>query len=63
MKERKKRKRKEKKAENEKKKQKKVGQIEKFRNITSVLKSKGFCKRDVPTLKQIKGYLKKTEET
>ena len=48
------------KAGNEKKK--KVEQIEKFRNITSVLKSKCFCKRDVPTLKQIKGYLKKEKK-
>ena len=39
------------KAGNEKKK--KVEQIEKFCNITNVLKSKCFCKRDVPTLKQI----------
>ena len=48
------------KAGNEKKK--KVEQIEKFRNITSVLKSKCFCKRDVATLKQIKGYLKKEKK-
>ena len=30
--------------------------------ITPIVKVAGFCKRDIPTLKQIKAYLKKVKK-
>ena len=35
--------------------------IEKFKHITTILKDKGFCEREVPPLKQVKGYLKQVK--
>ena len=37
-------------------------EIEKYQHIIVVLKANGFCKRDVPSLNQIKAYLKKEKK-
>ena len=36
--------------------------IEKFKAITPVLKDAGYCKRDFPTMNQIKNYLRKEKK-
>ena len=38
-------------------------EIEKYQHIIIVLKTNGFCKRDVPSLNQIKAHLKKEKKT
>ena len=39
-----------------------LDKVEKFKDITPTVKATGFCKRDIPTLKQIKAYLKKVKK-
>ena len=37
-------------------------EIQKYQHIFVVLKTNGFCTRDVPSLNQIKAYLKKEKK-
>ena len=45
-----------------KRKKERLDKVQKFKDIMPTVKAAGFCKRDIPTLKQIKAYLKKVKK-
>ena len=60
--EKKKRKVEQRREEHRAKKKLKTDQEDKFKEFTPVLQAAGYCKRSIPSLKQIKCYLKKEKK-